>query len=276
MYWDRTSVISTRPEVWQPRATIRLTVPPSEPKVGCVPEWLSEPGLFSPHYIRLAKGLTAAASLLLAASLCDAAGKPLGSVILAEGARLDNTDAVVGSTVFSGDQMDTNQAGKIRLRLGAAQLYLLANSSITLGDSPEASAAILNSGTVGFATTGDRPVEVEIRKTTIRSKGPSPSNGEVRLINDKEFVVSSFHGVLEVNVDGDIHLVNEGAALRVLLDPDGDEAANSAVPGAQSGHVPIVKRRRAAFYLIPIGAAGIASYFVYDKLTESCSSPSTQ
>lgn len=216
--------------------------------------------------------LLLAAASIIGASPSMAAGRPLGSVILADGARLDNADATVGSTVFSGDDMATNQDGKIRLRLGAAQIYLLANTEVALGDSPEVPTAILKGGTVGFATSGQQIAEIDVAQATIRPKGPTPSNGEVRLVSAKELLVSSFHGALEVNVDGDIRVVNEGSALRVLLDPN---AEADALPNPQSGHVPIVKRRRIAFYVIPIGVAGVASYFVYQKTTESCSTPDT-
>ena len=213
-----------------------------------------------------------AAATIIGASPSMAAGKPLGSVILADGGRLDNADATVGSTVFTGDDMATNQGGKIRLRLGAAQIYLLANTEVALGNSPEVPTAILKSGTVGFATSGQQLAEIDVAQATIRPKGPAPSNGEVRLISSKELLVSSFHGALEVNVDGDIRVVNEGSALRVLLDPN---AEADALPDPQSGHVPVMRRRRVQFYLIPVGIAGVASYFVYQETAESCSTPDT-
>ncbi|HXZ12193.1 MAG TPA: hypothetical protein VEG64_07355, partial [Candidatus Sulfotelmatobacter sp.] len=45
--------------------------------------------------------------------------KPLGMVIQAEVAHLDNANAVVGATVYPGDALATEPGGSLRLKLGS-------------------------------------------------------------------------------------------------------------------------------------------------------------
>jgi hypothetical protein len=90
-----------------------------------------------------------------------AAAKSLGTVILAEGAQLDNADASAGTSVFPGDELRTSQGGKLRLRLGAAQVYLLADSVATLEDASAVVLMKLTRGTAGFSTPGSQVVEID-------------------------------------------------------------------------------------------------------------------
>src|SRR5450755_2257316 len=61
---------------------------------------------------------------------------PLGMVIQAEGlAHLGAAKAAIGSTVYPGDSVFTEQGGTMRLRVGSSQVYLLSDSSASLAQS---------------------------------------------------------------------------------------------------------------------------------------------
>lgn len=198
--------------------------------------------------------------------------KSLGTVILAEGAQLDNADTSAGSSVFPGDALHTNQGGKLRLRLGTAQVYLLADSSATLEDASPVVRTKLTRGTAGFSTPSSQVVEIETALAIIRSRGRSTgtelSHGEVTITGPNELVVSSFRGALDVDIDGDIHTLTEGHACRVVMDPE--EPQGVGIRDTRSiGN----RRRPVAFYaIIGGGAAAISGYFAYTELPESPSS----
>lgn len=213
-----------------------------------------------------------------------AAAKSLGTVILAEGAQLDNADASAGTSVFPGDELRTSQGGKLRLRLGAAQVYLLADSVATLEDASAVVLMKLTRGTAGFSTPGSQVVEIDTPQAVIRSNGRSSgrsnghatgrsgdkelSHGEVTIAGPNELVVSSFRGAMDIDIDGGIYTITEGHAYRVVMEPQ-------EPPGARIKEVRSIgnrRRSRAGFYAITGGGAAIAGYFAYTETPESASS----
>src|SRR5580698_5135243 len=99
--------------------------------------------------------------VLLVASLLDLAAfaaveKPLGSVIQAQEAQLDNAKLEVGTSIYRGDTVVTDAGGGLRLKLGGSQLYLLADSAATLAQNAAAIHAVVARGTVGFSSNGSQ------------------------------------------------------------------------------------------------------------------------
>src|ERR1700691_4152056 len=81
-----------------------------------------------------------------------ASQKPLGLVIQAQLAHLDSADAAIGTTVFSGDSLDTQVGGNIRLKVGASQLYLLSESAATFAPNVDGAHVNVIRGTVGISS----------------------------------------------------------------------------------------------------------------------------
>lgn len=226
-------------------------------------------------------GFLAAAILgsLWMAPASSAASRPLGSVILSQGGSVDNVNAAVGASVFSGDAISTTQnaVGRLRLRLGTAQIYLLAESNATLTEFPGGVGAELTNGTAGFATSGSQAVEIRTANGIVRSRGPEPSYGQVMLAGPHELIVSCFHGSLDIDVDGEVRTVNDGQSYRVVVDddPSAQTTDNGGSPHMKqnAGDIRVRRRRPAVFYLIIFGAAAILGYFYYHHLNESPSVP---
>jgi hypothetical protein len=188
---------------------------------------------------------------------------------------------MVGSSVFSGDSISTTQnaAGRLRLRLGTAQVYLLADSTATLTDIPGGVGATLTYGTAGFSTSGSQLVEIRTSNGIIRSKGPQTSYGQVMIAGPHELIVTSFHGDLDVDVDGDIRTVNDGQSYRVVVDDDpsaqGTDDSTGGTKGMKknAGDIRVRRRRPVVYYLIIFGAAALLGYFYWHHLHESPSAP---
>src|SRR5438270_13682414 len=57
----------------------------------------------------------------------------LGTVASADRAHVGTAAASTGSTVFAGDKLNTEQAGNLQIRAGAARLVLTGSSQVTWG-----------------------------------------------------------------------------------------------------------------------------------------------
>ena len=122
-----------------------------------------------------------------------------GTVVTAERAHVDDGVASVGTTVFSGDRLSTEDQGSVQIRADAARLLLLSASSATVNDSEGTPSAKLLSGTATFSTGNAHAFTVYASKAAIRAQSDAPTIGQVRLLNAKELL--SKRGPLSVTVD---------------------------------------------------------------------------
>ena len=215
--------------------------------------------------------------LLLVASLLDlpafaAAEKPLGSVIQAQEAQLDNAKLQVGTSIYRGDTVVTDAGGGLRLKLGGSQLYLLADSAATLAQNATAIHAVVGRGTVGFSSNGADNIELEIPQGVLRAADGQPAYGQVTIMSAQEVVISAYRGALVLDNDGELHTIPAGKNYRVTL--EWEQADQQTSPASTGGDNPIIqprkrRRRRLAFYLIFTGAVAAASYAIWDHLDES-------
>jgi hypothetical protein len=219
--------------------------------------------------------------VLLAASLLDlpafaAAEKPLGMVIQAQEAHLDNAKLAVGTSIYRGDTVVTATGGALRLKLGGSQLYLLADSTATLAQNTVAIHAVVTRGTVGFFSNGADNVELEIPQGILRAADGQPAYGQVTIMSAQEVVISAYRGALVLDNDGELHTIPAGKNYRVTM--DFDQAEQQASPASTGGDNPIIqprkrRRRKLAFYLIFTGAVAGMSYVIWDNLDESPYTP---
>jgi hypothetical protein len=219
--------------------------------------------------------------VLLVASLLDLAAfaaveKPLGSVIQAQEAQLDNAKLEVGTSIYRGDTVVTDAGGGLRLKLGGSQLYLLADSAATLAQNATAIHAVVARGTVGFSSNGADNIELEIPQGILRAADGQPAYGQVTITSAQEVVISAYRGALVLDNDGELHTIPSGKNYRVTL--EWEQADQQTSPASTGGDNPIIqprkrRRRKLAFYLIFTGAVAGASYAIWDHLDESPSRP---
>jgi hypothetical protein len=158
-----------------------------------------------------------------------------GTVATPKRAHVDDGVASVGTTVFGGDRLSTEDQGKVQIRAGAARLLLLSASSATVNDSEGAPWAKLLSGTATFSTGNAHAFTVYASKAAIRAQSDAPTIGQVRLLNAKELLVTSKRGPLSVTVDGETQVIEDGNEYHVYLDPDMAAAQGPAGAGGGQG-----------------------------------------
>jgi len=197
----------------------------------------------------------------------------IGTVTSASNAHIGATNASVGSTVFAGDHLSTEQFGSIQLRVGAARLLLSGSSSVALSeDQGNPSAALLN-GTVVFSTASAKAFVLHASKASIRPKTDDPTVAQVTYVNDKELRVRSNRGALAITVEDETQYVAEGMAYRVILDPDSYYAAQTAQGAGTNNRKEPRKAGRSRFLLIAIIITSVATGIVLYEALQSPSSP---
>ena len=209
---------------------------------------------------------------LTASSISIASTPGLATVVSAERAHVGRAAASVGTTVFPGDSLDTEELGSLQVRAGAARLLLPAASRVTWSAEEGTAAATLKNGTAMFSTANAKAFALHASTATIRANGDGPTVGSVSIVNPKELRVSCSRGSLAISVEDDTKTIAEGTAYRVVLDPDSvsDDGAAGGGPAAQ-------KRPRMAgrdrFVMYVIIAAGVATGIVLHFALESPDKP---
>lgn len=201
--------------------------------------------------------------------------KPLGMVIQAEVAHLDNARAVVGATVYPGDALLTEPGGSLRLKLGSGQLYLLGSTAATLGQKAAAVHAVVTRGTVGFSSSAMDPLELETPLGIVRASNGT-GYGQVTLTGPREMIVSAYRGDLMVDYNGELHTVPEGKSVRVEkeLDPAAQPEPAAAPPQQPQGsgtQTQPALNTKTVEKIAAVAVVALISWVIYDELCESSS-----
>jgi len=225
--------------------------------------------------MRLFASLAAAA--LVAAGPCALRSnasheKPLGVVSQAQHARLDNSSAAMGASVYAGDTFETEGGGTLRLRFGLSQMYLLASSAVTVGEDSDGALVNVTRGTVGFSSPSSGRFALDTPAGIVRGAEGKPAYGQVTITKPGEIMVSAYRGDLIVDNEGELHTIPEGKSYRIVIQQDQEPSStnNPDFHPAQNHH----RKRRLAFYLIFTGVMGFVTYEIYEELSESPSKPS--
>lgn len=190
--------------------------------------------------------------------------KPLGLVIQAQLAHLDSADAAIGTTVYSGDALDTQEGGTLRLKVGASQLYLLSGSAATFARSESGALVNVIHGTVGIFSVNPNQIELETPLGNIRAAKGTSAYGQVRIAGPEEMIVSAYKGTLVIDCDGEEHTVEAGKSYDVTLMADPEPASQTVSSTSKR------KRRRLALILIIVGGEAITGYLLWQEWSESC------
>jgi hypothetical protein len=184
----------------------------------------------------------------------------LGVVTQASGANLSNASISVGAAVFDGDSFTTSPDGLLRVRAGAAQLYLSGQSAVKLNSAPGGTLAQLGGGTLVFSSAKAAAMDIEFAQAHIRPTSDQPTIAQISALNARMLSVSAKTGSLEFSYKGETETIPEGVSYRILLDPTDEEAASaSATPAFPDQGAPKrgKKRRRAFIFFWSAVAAAI-------------------
>jgi len=204
-----------------------------------------------------------------------AAGEPaLGTVISADRAYLGTSIASVGTTIYSGDHLSTDQLGNVQLRTGAARLHLSPSSAVVITENNGNPGAILAAGTATFSTANAKAFSLRAAAATFHPQSDAPTIAQVTLVSPKEFLVRTTRGALSVTFEGETQIIPEGNSYRVVLDPEpGAEPAQ----GPEAAGAFRMRHPRAAgrshFMIFVIAATAAVTWFAVSEALESPDRP---
>jgi hypothetical protein len=176
----------------------------------------------------------------------------LGVVITASQARVGNSKAMNGSTVFPGDRLSTTETGHLQVRFGRTQARFLPGSLAVVGQTPAGVNAHLLSGAVSLSSAAGDSFSLSANQAVVRPAASQDVVAQVTRVSPAELLLSSSKGALEVTFDGEVTTLEPGHTYRMLLDPA------AAEPQGPAGTPPSrVSKKRAAFIIL--GVAGAAT-----------------
>ncbi len=199
-----------------------------------------------------------------------ASSKPLGMVVSADRASLDNAKAAVGSDIYSGDTLATDAGGSLRLKIGSGQVYLLSTSSATLVPQENKVQAKVGYGTLDFSTSAPEQLEIGTPLGIVRGTDSQRVFGQVAVLSPTKMQVSAYEGTLLVTaLNGEQKTIEQGETYEATLaapEPGGGQnQAGVGGTGTNWRHVATVAIIGGA-----VGGTALALWFVE---TESCSVP---
>ncbi|HKV24556.1 MAG TPA: hypothetical protein VJN93_08180 [Candidatus Acidoferrum sp.] len=194
----------------------------------------------------------------------------LGTVVASEHANISGTGAAVGTTIFAGDSLTTEDAGSVQLRTGAARFQLSAASAATLSEDGAMPRATLLRGTGTFSAANSQAFALLAETAVIRPKSDQPTIGQVSILGAKQILVKCLKGTLTITVGNDSQEVPEGKAYKVMLDSAADEAQSQ--PPAMgsgskgSGRAPIAAAKSRFVYWVGGGVTLLTIFAVQEAL----------
>ncbi|MBZ5695648.1 MAG: hypothetical protein LAN36_09840 [Acidobacteriia bacterium] len=201
-----------------------------------------------------------------------ASEKPLGMVVTAANARLDNAKAAIGADVYSGDTLSTDQDGSLRLKVGLSQVYMLSSSSATLEPLGSKVRANVERGSLGFSTTAPDQIEIGTPLGVIRGANGQRVFGQVAMLDASSMRISAYEGTLVVEAsNGEMKMIEQGQTYEATL------VANSEPGGAQGPSGvgrPGINWKRVVVVAAFVGGAATAAAILWHEATESCTVPS--
>ncbi|HEV1994714.1 MAG TPA: hypothetical protein VGR03_10315 [Candidatus Acidoferrum sp.] len=210
---------------------------------------------------------------LLTTPVWAAPSSSLGIVVYADRAHVGAAQASVGATVFSGDRISTDQSGSVQVRAGAARLLLSSASSATFSQDDASPTATLTFGSATFSTASSNAFALHVASAVIRPNSNQPTIGQVTVLNPKELIVKSTRGSLSIAVEDDVREIPEGAAYRIVLDPNAADPQGPRGAGTKGHGGPPIKAAKSRFIWYAIAVTAVITYFALDEVFESPDRP---
>jgi len=201
---------------------------------------------------------------LLTAPVWAASSSSLGTVVYADRAHVGAGQASVGATIFGGDRLSTEQSGSVQVRAGAARLLLSGASIATFSQEDANPAATLTLGSATFSTANSNAFALHVASAVIRPSTNQPTIGQVTVVSPKELIVKSTRGSLSISVEDDVREIPEGAAYRIVLDPNAADPQGPRGAGSKGQGGPPIKAAKSRFiwYAVAVTSAVTAVTFI--------------
>lgn len=183
-----------------------------------------------------------------------------GVVVLANLAHVGGAKLVPGTTLYSGDSLETEDGGSLRLAIGQGQVYLLSNSAANVLRSGALSQVSLTRGTVGFSNLTDKQFQIVTPEGTVEAADGLPAYGQVTFAGTSDIVISAYTGALVLHRGKQALMVKAGQSYYVSLVPD-DNSPRRKGGAAYDYHL--------EWRLIVVGAAAGVGYFLWQLYSVS-------
>jgi len=190
---------------------------------------------------------------------------PLGVVVVAQQAKVGESAAVNGATVFQGDRLMTAETGQLQVRFGRTQARLLPGSLAVISETASGVNANLLSGSLSLSSAAGERFSLSANQAMVRPAAAQDVLAQVTRVSPSELLLVSSKGALEITFDGEVTTLAAGSSYRMLLDEASPEA-QGPVGTRPSGRA----KRRAVFILL--GAAGAAAGIAVAMSSSSSSS----
>ncbi len=210
---------------------------------------------------------------LLIPPVWAAPSSSLGTVVYADRAHVGAAQTSVGATVFSGDRLSTEQSGSVQVRAGAARLLLSGASIATLFQEDANPAATLTLGSATFSTANSNAFALHVASAVIRPNTNQPTIGRVTVLNPKELIVKSTRGSLSIAVEDDVRDIPEGAAYRIVLDPNAADPQGPRGAGSKGYGGSPMKAAKSRFVWFAVAATAVVTVFGFTEVFESAARP---
>ncbi len=201
--------------------------------------------------LRPALALTLVVSLNFFAVPSMFAGRSAVAILtLATHARLNDAEAFPGLSVYEGERLSTEVAGRLGVHAGRAVLMLGANTEIELIPLESTVHVDMCAGSLHFAAAESDAVEIHAEDATISSATGRPAQGQVTILAPKVLQISVEHGSLNFRYHDEFRTLPEGQTYKIYLDPpEGSSAASvdTQAPG---------KNSKVAYYILGAAAMG--------------------
>ena len=184
--------------------------------------------------------------------------QPIAILTQASGARLAESEASPGLSVYEGERLQTDAGGRASLRFGDSSLTLLGNSDATLMHIAAGVHVDLSSGTLRFSAAEAQVVEVHADEAMIRSQNGQSTDATLTMVQPRVPQIDARRGSLNFTYHQEFRLLPAGQIYRIYLDsPDGPETETS--PGAQIAG----GGSKVTYYIVGAGAAGAIVWATY-------------
>jgi hypothetical protein len=194
-------------------------------------------------------------------------GRVLGVVSQTNLAHIDQSNAEMGSNVYSCEDLTADDTGSMRVRIGAAQIFIAAQSSAELEDDSDEIVVLADSGTVGFSEPSTASLIIRTPAGIVRAEGGSAAAGEITYKSATELLITAMHGNLTLDSGGELRTIPEGKSADVTFEDALTQACHRAAAPLQPTNDKI------GFFILVPAALMVPSYILWQEMTESDSKP---
>ncbi|MGB8474284.1 MAG: hypothetical protein WCE61_09385 [Candidatus Acidiferrum sp.] len=198
----------------------------------------------------------------LSAVALPAQTAPAGVVLQSSDERLNAADASVGTTLYDGDRLETQQQGALSVRSGQIQLSLSDDTILWMNHENSVLTPTLQSGTVLFQAQRGAQFEIRADDIRVRPHGTALTIGQVTL-EKCDVLVTARSQSLDVTAGEETKTIEEGKTYRV---------ARVNACGAAQYHPPLAGGS-SRFYMMAGAVVGVVTKVAVIKALESPDKP---